>query len=180
MKNPFSRLLLAIFILFSATPVWAASKQEIDVYVDEALQEFYKQSPAGQKLAQQAKGVLIFPRIYKAGFIAGAEYGEGVLKINGSTVGYYSIAGGSFGFQAGIQRKSEIILFMTDNALKQFMNSKGWEIGVDGSVAIANLGAGGKIDSNTIKEPIIGFVFSNEGLMYNLTLEGAKISKIAR
>lgn len=177
MKKFITATLTLLFITLNS---YAASKEEIDVYVDEATQEFYGLSSAGKKLAQRAKGMLVFPRIYKAGFIAGAEYGEGALKVNGATVSYYSIAAGSFGLQAGVQRKSEIILFMTDESLQQFRNSKGWEVGVDGSVAIANLGAGDEINSNTIKQPIIGFIFSNEGLMVNLTLEGSKITKINR
>jgi lipid-binding SYLF domain-containing protein len=170
--------IVSLTLILVTLKAFAASQQEIDVYVDEALEQFYEQSPAGEQLAQQAKGILIFPRIYKAGLLAGGEYGEGALRINTNTVGYYNIGAGSFGLQAGVQRKSEIIMFMTDDALEKFRGSKGWEVGVDGSVAIAKLGAGGKLDSNTIKQPIIGFIFSNQGLMFNLTLEGSKITKI--
>ncbi len=172
--------LAAFSLLLVTLNASALTKQEIDAYVSEAIQDFYAQTQAGKQLSQRAKGVLVFPRIHKGGFIAGAEYGEGVLKINGQTVDYYSIAAASIGLQAGIQRKSEIILFMTDESLQKFRNSEGWEAGVDGSVAIATLGAGGKLDSNTLKQPIIGFIFSNKGLMVNLTLEGSKITKIVR
>ena len=82
--------------------------------------------------------------------------------------------------RAGIQKKSQVILFMTEEALKKFQNSAGWTVGVDGSVALAKLGVDGSIDSNTLQQAVIGFVFSNEGLMYNLTLEGTRITRIAR
>ena len=156
----------------------AASKDEIDARVDEALAQFYRQSPAGERLANRAAGMLVFPRVVKAGIGVGGEYGEGALLIGGSKVAYYNTAGASIGFQLGAQRKSQIILFMTEEALNRFRNTEGWEAGVDGSVAIATLGAGGAIDSNTAQKPIIGFIFSNEGLMYNLTLEGSKITRI--
>jgi len=168
-----------IAALFSA-PSWAADKQEIDAYVEEALSEFYQHSPAGKKLAQRAKGILVFPRVYKAGFGIGGEYGEGKLISGGATKGYYSVSAASVGFQLGVQRKSQILLFMTSEALNNFLSSEGWDAGVDGSVAIASLGAGGEIDTKTANQPVIAFIFSNKGLMYNLTLEGSKITQIVR
>ncbi len=171
---------LIVVLLFLFVPPAMSASNEIDAYVQEALVKFRAHTPAGAKLAASAKGILVFPKVYKAGFVIGGEYGEGALLINGYTQGYYSIAAGSFGLQVGAQRKSQIILFMTDSALATFRNSKGWQAGVDGSVAIATLGAGDKIDTETAKQPIVGFIFSNEGLMFNLTLEGAKITPIKR
>jgi|TARA_R110000822_G_scaffold187752_11_gene326670 lipid-binding SYLF domain-containing protein len=175
----FAAVALAAQIMLSAS-AQAASKVEIDLYVEDALKQFHKETTAGTKLAAQAKGMLIFPKVYKAGIGIGGEYGEGVLKVGGSTVGYYSTAAASIGFQLGAQTKSQIILFMTNAALKQFQNSDGWEAGVDGSVAIATIGAGGEIDTHTIQQPIIGFIFSNKGLMFNLSLEGSKVTPIVR
>ena len=59
-----------------------------------------------------------------------------------------------------------------------FRNSQGWEVGVDGSVALVEIGAGGSIDTSNIQDPIVGFVFGQKGLMYNLTLEGSKMTRI--
>ena len=116
----------------------------------------------------------------KAGIGIGGEYGEGALLLDGKTVDYYSTASASIGLQFGAQKKTQLVLFMSKAALEKFRNSDGWEAGVDGSVAIAEFGAGGDIDTKTIQSPIIGFVFSNKGLMYNLSLEGSKISKLNR
>lgn len=167
-----------ILLLTQVSPVIAASKVEIDAKVQEALQKFYKETNAGKRLAKKAAGVLVFPSVIKAGFGIGGEYGEGALLIGNKTVAYYSTAAASIGLQFGAQVKSQIILFMTKKALKEFRDSEGWEAGVDGSVALATLGAGKEIDTNTAKEPIIGFIFSNKGLMYNLTFEGSKISRM--
>lgn len=169
-----------LLMLLMPVGAQAASSQEINAKVNQALKEFYRHSPAGKELARKAAGVLVFPEVYKAGFGIGGEYGEGSLRVGGKTAGYYSVAAASIGFQLGAQVKSEIILFMDPSSLKRFRNSDGWEAGVDGSVAIATLGAGGEIDSNTIQQPIIGFIFSNKGLMYNLSIEGAKITRIER
>jgi lipid-binding SYLF domain-containing protein len=175
----FGALALIVQLVFS-TSTQADSKVEIDLFVEEALIQFKKETAAGAQLATQAKGMLVFPKVYKAGIGIGGEYGEGALKVGGSTVGYYNTAAASIGFQLGAQVKSQIILFMTDAALQQFRNSEGWEAGVDGSVAIATIGAGGQIDTNTIQQPMIGFIFSNKGLMFNLSLEGSKITPIVR
>ena len=152
----------------------------IDVAVDVTLEQFGKDIKGGNEFLNSAKGVLVFPKVFKAGVGVGGEYGEGALRIGGKTVDYYSTAAASIGFQLGIQSKRIIIVFMQDDALKKFQESKGWEAGVDGSVALVELGAGGTIDTITIKDPIIGFVFGNKGLMFNLTLEGSKYTKIVR
>jgi lipid-binding SYLF domain-containing protein len=172
-------ILLLVFLL-CALDAQAASKAEIDAQTREAVQAFYKHTAAGHELAQKAAGMLVFPSVIKAGIGVGGEYGEGALLLKGKTVAYYSIAAASIGFQLGAQSRSQIVLFMNDKALAGFRNSKGWQAGVDGSVALATLGAGGSIDSETAKKPIIGFIFSGKGLMYNLTFEGSKITRIDR
>ena len=113
----------------------------------------------------------------KAGLGVGGERGNGALLIDGKIVDYYTTTAASIGLQIGVQVKRQVILFMDKDALESFRNSSGWEVGVDASVAIATLGAGGEIDTEVAKEPVIGFIFGNTGLMYNLTLEGSKISK---
>lgn len=174
------KLLLAMLMVFATASANAASQEQIDAEVREALQDFRETTSAGHDLSQQAKGILVFPSVIKAGVGVGGEYGEGALIVNGETVGYYNLASASIGFQLGAQKRSQIVLFMTDEALAGFRNSEGWKAGVDGSVALATLGAGGAIDTETAKQPIIGFILANKGLMYNLTFEGSKITKIDR
>ena len=163
-----------------ATGVSAASREEIDAEVKEAVQKFYKHTSAGRELAQKASGILVFPSVIKAGIGIGGEFGEGALLVKGETVAYYNTAAASVGFQLGAQARSQIVLFMNDKVLGEFRKSEGWKVGVDGSVALATLGAGGAIDTETANKPIIGFIFSNKGLMYNLSLEGSKITRIVK
>ena len=176
-RSAFIAMLLGMLI---SSSVFSASKQEIDADVKVAIAEFYEKSQAGKALAEKASGMLVFPKVIKAGFGVGGEYGEGALLVKDKTVEYYSTAAASIGFQLGAQQKSQVILFMNDDVLKKFRDSDGWEAGVDGSVALVELGAGGELSTNTAQEPIIGFVFSNKGLMYNLTFEGSKMTKLVR
>jgi lipid-binding SYLF domain-containing protein len=154
------------------------SAREIDVSVDVALEHFEKEVNGSKAFLESSKGVLVFPKVLKAGVGFGGEYGEGALRIDGKTVDYYNTMAGSFGFQFGGQAKTVILVFLDSDALKRFRESEGWKAGVDGSVALVTLGAGGAIDTTKMKDPIVGFVLGQKGLMYNLTLEGSKFTKL--
>jgi lipid-binding SYLF domain-containing protein len=170
-------LMALISMIFAAAPVQAASAAEIDHEVDQTLMDFRKIDGANAFLGI-AKGVLVFPKVYKAGIGIGGEYGEGALRVGGKTVDYYSTAAASIGFQLGAQAKSIVVIFTEASALAKFRESEGWKVGVDGSVALVDIGAGKAVDTTNIKDPVIGFIFGQKGLMYNLTLEGAKFSKL--
>lgn len=163
-----------------SSQVQAASALEIKVGVKQVLKRFKKEVPGGIEFLKKAKGVLIFPEIIKAGLGIGGEYGEGALLIDGKITEYYSTATASIGFQLGAQTKSTLVIFTTEQALKKFRNSDGWKAGVDGSIALVDWGAGKDINTMNVKDPVIGFVFNNKGLMYNLTLEGSKFIKIKK
>jgi len=157
---------------------YASSKEEIDIKVSTSLDNFRQEVLGAEKFLEKAEGVLVFPDVVKVGFGIGGEYGEGALLIKGKTVDYYNTAAASFGFQFGAQFKTVMLIFLKKDALDKFRNSSGWEAGVDGSVALIKLGAGKDINTINLNDPIVGFVFSNKGLMYNLTLEGSKITKL--
>ena len=180
MLQRYSKFFLAFLLTLLSYPALADSKAEIDANVQVALQEFYEKSAAGKILAQDAAGILVFPKVLKAGIGVGGEYGEGSLLVGGQPVAYYNTASASIGFQFGAQLKSQVVLFMTQQALERFRNSDGWEAGVDGSIALIEFGAAEEISSKTIQDPIIGFIFSNRGFMYNLTFEGSKMTEITR
>jgi lipid-binding SYLF domain-containing protein len=180
LNSCYRTLALTFAFLFIAQNLFAASAREIDVSVDVALEKFYKEIPGSQEFTKKAKGVLIFPSVIKAGIGLGAEYGEGAMRIGGKTVDYYNTMTASIGFQLGAQAKSIVMLFMEKAALKEFQNSDGWKAGVDGSVALINLGMGDSLDTTNVKDPIVAFVFGQKGLMYNLTLEGSKYNKIKK
>ncbi len=174
----FIGVVLAAAVLAVPTAAFSASAAKIDEGVDEALATFRKDIDGSGEFLSAAKGILVFPRVIKVGIGVGGEGGEGALRIGGKTVDYYNTFAGSVGFQLGAQAKSIVIAFMSQQALDDFRNSKGWKVGVDGSVAVIDIGAGKAIDTGNIKDPVVGFIFNSKGLMYNLTLEGSKITKI--
>ncbi|HEY8277159.1 MAG TPA: YSC84-related protein [Methyloceanibacter sp.] len=175
----FLAAIAALAFLVASPHRAGATAAEINADANKALHSFVGQIGGARELANKAAGVLVFPSIVKAGFGIGGEYGEGVMIIHGKPAGYYNLVSASFGFQLGVQERSVIIMFMTPHSLQSFDRTAGWKVGVDGSVAIITVGAGGSIDSNNIASPVIGFVLDPKGLMYNLTLEGSKISRIS-
>jgi lipid-binding SYLF domain-containing protein len=164
----------------ASQPAHSATRPELEAYANEAMKKLYAESPAAQELASQSRGILVFPRVWKGGMGLGGEVGEGVLRVGGRSVEYYQLAGASVGLQLGLQRKAVVVMFLDGESLAKFRQSEGWKAGVDGSIAIANLGAGTSMDTNTAQKPIIGFVISNKGLMYNLSFEGTKLTRIEK
>jgi lipid-binding SYLF domain-containing protein len=169
--------LLAVCALLPVRSI-AATAAEIDADINTALTAFDQEVDGGKAFLDKATGYLVFPRVIKVGVGIGGETGEGALRVGGQTTGYYRTVSGSIGFQLGAQAKSIVIAFMTQESLDKFVNSDGWKVGVDGSVALIDIGAGKAIDTSNVKDPVVGFVFGSKGLMYNLTLEGSKITKV--
>ena len=159
---------------------YADAAVDIDAGVDRTLRVFTRRVRGARELLDKAAAVLVFPSVFKAGIGVGGEYGEGALLVRGRPDGYYNTVSASIGFQLGAQSRSIIIVFMTQAALDGFRRVAGFKVGVDGSVAVVNVGLGGSIDTSKIANPIVGFIFDGKGLMYNLTLEGSKISRIKR
>ncbi len=178
MKEWFLRI--AILCMVGLGSAHAVSKEALDIEIKETLKRFDEEVHGGAEFLRKARGCLVFPSVYKAGFGIGGEYGEGALLVHGRIVDYYSTISASIGFQLGAQKKSVIIVFLTQKALDDFRKSDGWKIGVDGSVAIAKWGVGEDINTIDFKDPVVGFIFGNKGLMYNLTLEGSKITKLKK
>jgi lipid-binding SYLF domain-containing protein len=171
-------LLITVMSVFLTGNLIAKTAREIDVSVDVAIERFHKQIIGAKELIKASKGMLVMPNVFKGAFIIGGEYGEGALRIDGKTVDYYNTISGSIGFQIGGEAKDIILLFMTDEAIQQFRASSGWEAGVDGNVALITIGAGERADTTTSKDPIVAFVFDAKGLIADISLKGAKFTKL--
>lgn len=156
----------------------ADDRRSIDADVDGTIQRLYATVPGSRELVAKSRGILVFPSVIQAGFIVGAQYGKGSLRVGGSTVGYYSTTSGSFGLQAGAQSKAIVFLFMTQDALDSFRKSDGWAAGADASVAVVKVGANGAVDTTTATAPVEVLVLTNAGLMGDLSVNGTKVTKL--
>ncbi|MEL6767464.1 MAG: YSC84-related protein [Pseudomonadota bacterium] len=176
---------VALPAAFAPVPAAAEDAAVIETRVNLALEKLYRDVPGSRELAGKAHGILVMPDIVKGGFIVGAKYGEGALRLNtgngrGTTAQYYSVGGASVGFQAGIEESSHALFFLSRDALERFRRSDGWEAGVDAEVTVLDKGAKLGADSTVTQRPIVAFVFAQGGLLAGASIEGAKYSKIAR
>ncbi len=169
---------LAAFFFMGPNPGHAASKAQIDSEVDAAMPQLFESSPLAGMLAKEAKAILVFPGIVKAGFVVGLQGGNGALRKGGKTVAYYKTASASYGLQAGIQKFGYALIFMSDSALSYLDKSGGWEIGTGPSIVIVDAGVAKSLTTTTAKKNIYAFFFSQKGLMAGLGLQGTKITRI--
>lgn len=173
-------LLVLISLAFtqfsSATDTAAANKLNIEV--DAAIKNFKTKVKGGEKFLSQVKGYLVFPSVYKGGFIVGGKYGKGALRVDGTTTHFYSMTAASIGYQAGVQEYSVVIAFISEASLDNFVKSNGWEAGVDGSVVVADWGGSKDITSMSYEKPIVAFIYGESGLMVGVSIEGTKFKRI--
>lgn len=161
----------------ASTPT--SARTAINADVDAALSKLYNTVPGSRELVAKSAGVLVFPSVISAALGVGAEYGRGALRTGNRTQGYYSTTAGSIGWQIGAQSRAVIYVFSTQEALDKFRASKGWTVGADATVALATIGANGQVDSNTVRQPVVGYVLTNAGLEAGVALQGAKISPVS-
>lgn len=182
MKRIIKATILAMSMLLAGQAVadfTAEDAKKLEIDASAAVAQLKNEVIDVELLLNNAKGILVCPKITKAGLIIGGEGGECVMQVEGKTVEYYSNRAGKFGFIAGIQWYSLILVFNEQPALDNFRTGKReFEIGVDASVALANVGAGGSLDTTSIKRPIVAFTFGDKGFMADLSLEGATFKKL--
>ncbi len=163
--------------LFASAGAFAGRSAKIDGDALAALALFYQQNAIHRELADKAVGLLVFPHVVKGGAGAAGDYGAGVLMIEGRPVRHYLVQGGSMGLTSAAEH-SEVIMFMTTQALMKFVSSKGWIVGAQTGIAVVSKGAGGEYDSETLKKPVLGFVFGENGSIGDISFSGFKITML--
>lgn len=171
---------VAAFSMGAMTVASAETAENLNEDAAQSLQTLYKSNPTAELLSKHAKGILVFPKIIKAGLVFGGSYGEGVLFKASHVSGYYNSVSASWGLQAGAQSYGYAVFLMTNKALKYLDESKGWEVGVGPTVVVVNEGVAKNLSSSTLKDDAYAFIFDQQGLMASFSLEGTKITRIKR
>jgi lipid-binding SYLF domain-containing protein len=143
-----------------------------------SLRQLYASVPLAKSLGPKALAILVFPKVTKAGFGVGGQYGEGALLQKGKAVAYYNTTGASFGLQAGAQQYSYAMFFMNAKALGQLDKAEGFEVGIGPTVVVVDEGIAKTMTTTTMKDDIYAFIFGQKGLMAGLGIQGNKITKI--
>ncbi len=175
--------LVILTCLFAARPAAAISDQEelvqkANITVQKVLQNG-EIGPTVATLLKRAKGVMVFPAIYKGAFFIGAEGGSGVMLAKGSSGGwsypaFYFLGSGSFGLQIGAQTAEMVLLIMTERGLTAVLNQK-VKLGADVNAAIGPFGIGGEA-ATTINFGADILTYSlNQGVFAGFSIEGAVI-----
>jgi len=170
---------LAVFLTVGAQTAMAASAKEITQNGHKALDELCKHNQTARLLRKEAVAFLVFPSIYKAGFIVGGQGGDGVLFRDNKSIGYYRSVAASYGLQAGVQKFGYALFFMKESALEYLEKSDGWEIGVGPSIVVVDAGVGKTLTTTTGRSDVYAFIFSQKGLMAGIGIQGTKITKIS-
>lgn len=169
---------LAMISTLSAGPALAASASEIDRDATQALSTLYRTTPGAKALGDKAKAILIFPSIVKGGFIVGGQFGDGALRWQGRTVGYYRSLAASYGLQAGAQSFGYVLFFMDEASVQYLNKSDGWELGTGPSLVVLDQGFGKNLSTTTLQKGVYAFIFNQKGLMGGIGIQGTKITKI--
>jgi lipid-binding SYLF domain-containing protein len=169
-----------VLVGVAVLPAGGASRAQIDRDVDAAIARMYETVPNAKYLGSKARGVLVFPSIVKAGFLFGAQYGDGALRRGGQKAGYYNSIAASYGLQAGVQSFGYALFFMTDAAIRHLDTSGGFELGMGPSIVILDTGAARQLTTMTLNSDIYAVFFDQKGLMAGGGLQGSKISRIDR
>jgi lipid-binding SYLF domain-containing protein len=171
---------VAIVALGAMNQAGAATAEDLDKDSLQALKTLYQTSSVAENLSRSAKAVLVFPNIVKAGLVFGGSYGEGVLMKGSQVADYYNSVTGSWGLQIGAQSYGYAVFLMTDDAVSYLEKTKGWEIGVGPTVVVVDEGVAKNLSTSSLKDDAYAFIFSQQGLMAGVSIEGTKISRINR
>jgi len=175
-----SRLFLTAVIAALLAPLAAIAADNAALERDarKAYQKLIATVPAAKSLSSTAVGILVFPKITKAGFVVGGQTGDGVLFRGGKAVGFYNTSGASYGMQAGAQQYGYAMFLMNEKALNSLTANEGFEVGVGPSIVVMDEGMGKTTTNKTATEDIYAFIFSQKGLMAGLGLQGNKITRL--
>jgi lipid-binding SYLF domain-containing protein len=182
-RSNFLALMLAAASIVSmgvADHASAATAEDLNKDCQQALQQLYRTNPFAATLSHSAKAVLVFPNIVKAGLVFGGGYGEGELLKGSAVAGYYNSVTGSWGLQIGAQSYGYVVFLMTNAAVSYLEETHGWEIGVGPTVVVVDEGVAKNLSTSTLKDDAYAFIFSQQGLMAGVSIEGTKISRINR
>ena len=179
-KLPIITVLILSFVWILSAPLIADEDKSatLDAEVDAAIAHLTADNEAAVSLMQDAKGILVFPDVVKAGLVVGAQYGEGALRINGETQDYYKTIAGSYGLQAGAQKFGYAMVFMTEESMGYLENADGWEVGVGPSIVVVDAGIAKSLTTATASEDVYVFFFDQKGLMAGMGIQGSKMSKM--
>src|SRR5512143_3437810 len=144
-------LIIALFLVTSLVPASASDEADAQAIVDKArvtFDNFMRDKNYGwfHQHLKEAKGLVIFPQVLKAGFFLGGSGGTGVLVVREekgewSQPAFYTIGSVSFGLQIGGAAAEVVMMAMSQTAIDSLLASS-FKLGGDTSIALGPVGVG--------------------------------------
>ena len=151
------KLITLVAVLSLTSFGWAASDREATTdrldHAGKVLNEIMSAPDKGipEEVLEHAKCIAVVPHMLKGGFVVGAENGRGVTTCrtaNGwSAPAFFTVTGGSFGFQIGVEGVDLILIIQNEKGMEQLIGSK-FEIGADASAAAGPVGRHASADTD--------------------------------
>lgn len=170
----------SIFLTVIASP--AKADNEGIVKIDDAVEVLDQTLSIPEKgippaLLGNAEGIAIIPGVIKAGFILGGRYGKGILVVrqkdgSWSNPVFITIAGGSIGWQIGVESIDIILVFKNSRSVEGIMRGK-FTLGADASVAAGPVGRQASASTDILLKSEIYSYSRSRGLFAGLALDGA-------
>jgi lipid-binding SYLF domain-containing protein len=180
----FRQLTLGVCILFAASSLYAANKEQKRLENSGTVMQEIVGVPDNipQELLEKAECVIVFPSVLKAAFVVGGSYGRGAMvcrmgeHFNGAwgAPAMYALEGGSIGFQLGGQATDLVLLVMNERGAASILNSK-VKIGADASAAAGPKGRDASANTDAYMRAEILSYSRSRGLFAGVSLEGSTL-----
>jgi lipid-binding SYLF domain-containing protein len=181
------KTLVVLCVVASLTvPVWSATSDNKAVErmqsAADVLNEIQGAPDQGipQEVLGSAECVAVVPTMLKGGFIVAARYGRGVASCRTekgwSAPAFFTIEGGSFGFQIGGQAVDLVMLIMNKEGMNNLLSSK-FQLGADASVAAGPVGRHAAADTDWKMRAQVLTYSRARGVFAGISLDGARIKQ---
>jgi lipid-binding SYLF domain-containing protein len=180
------KLITLVAVLSLTSFGWAASDREATTdrldHAGKVLNEIMSAPDKGipEEVLEHAKCIAVVPHMLKGGFVVGAENGRGVTTCrtaNGwSAPAFFTVTGGSFGFQIGVEGVDLILIIQNEKGMEQLIGSK-FEIGADASAAAGPVGRHASADTDWKLNTEILTYSRARGAFAGVALKGSAIRR---
>lgn len=160
-----------------------SDEAELATKASRTLQQDMANKPQARlpkQLVSNARCIAVFPSVVKGALIVGGEHGKGMVSCRQEDGGFnkanpavFSIDGGSIGLQAGGQKSSVVLLFMTQESVEKLMDAK-FQFG--GEISATAGPKGYHSQAKNVSAPVVAYAVSQNGLYAGLDLSGKKMS----
>jgi len=178
------KIVLPLIVALFATMSWAKSTRDEATerleLAGKVLREIMDAPDKGvpEEVIDAAKCIAVVPHMVKGGFVFGAKHGKGVATCRTpkgwSAPAFFTISGGSWGLQIGVEGVDLVMMVMNDEGVKNLLSNK-FQVGGEASAAAGPVGRHASAGTDWKADTQILSYSRAKGAFAGLTLEGAVV-----